>query len=119
MQNRSHIGVSGGQHRGKAGGFGLAPFPFAGLFKMPVIAHFLECAFAVNLLLQPAQGLVHRLALLKSNFGQIISLPLRFGARAGMARALNAPNDACTPPPCQPPKRRDLHPEKEFLFVPR
>lgn len=53
-----------------------------------MIAHFLERAFTVNLLLQPAQCLVHRLAFFKSNFGQKISLPSRVLHRTDMARAI-------------------------------
>ena len=80
MPNKSHIGVTGGQHGGKAGGLGFAPLAFAGLFKVPVIAHLLERALAIYLFLQPAQRLVHRLAFFESYFGQKISLPFRVGA---------------------------------------
>jgi len=89
MPGRSHIGVTGGQHGGKAGGLGLAPLAFAGLFKMPVIAHFLESALAINLLLQPAQGFVHRFAFFKSYFGQKFSLPLRVSAGPAWPALLN------------------------------
>ena len=42
---------------------------------MPMIAHFLERAFAVDFLFQPAQRLVHGLAFFKPDFGQLYSLP--------------------------------------------
>ena len=109
LQNKSHIGVTGGQHRGKPRGLGLAPFAFAGLFKVPVIAHFLERAFAIYLFLQPAQRLVHRLAFFQSYFGQKISLPFQVGAGSCRPRALSgfmAGYDACTPRRCQPAKYR-------------
>ena len=76
------IGVASGQHGGKARGFLLAAPPFARFFVMPVIAHDFQGAFAVNLLLQPAQGLVHGFAFFKFNLGQSVSLPLR-AERAG------------------------------------
>jgi len=56
------VGVTGAQHGRKARGFFLAPAPFARLFVMAVVAHFLQSAFAIHLLLQPAQGLVYAFA---------------------------------------------------------
>jgi len=58
----SHIGVTGAQHGGKAGGLHFAAFALAGLFKMPVVAHFLQGSFAIDLFLQSPQGLVNRFA---------------------------------------------------------
>ena len=49
---------------------------------MSVIADFLQRAFAVDFLFQPAQRLVHGLAFFKPDFGQLYSLPLR-GITAG------------------------------------
>jgi len=72
----SHIGVTGAQHGGKAGRLHFAPFAFAGLFKMTVIAHFLQSSLAVDFFLQPPQGFVNRLAFFQSNFCQKFSLPL-------------------------------------------
>ena len=56
------VGVARGQHRGKAGGFFLAPAHFTRLFKMPVIAHNLEGSFAVNFFLQSPQCAFHGFA---------------------------------------------------------
>jgi hypothetical protein len=58
------IGVAGAQHGGEAGGFHLAASALAGLLKMPVAAHFLQRALAIDLLLQSPQRLVNRLAFL-------------------------------------------------------
>lgn len=57
-----HIGVAGRQHGGEARGFFLAAAAFTGFLKMAVAAHCFQGALAVNLLLQPAQRPVHRLA---------------------------------------------------------
>jgi hypothetical protein len=56
------IGVAGAQHGGKAGRFHFAAFSLAGFLKMPVIAHFLQRPFAIDLLFQSPQRLVHWLA---------------------------------------------------------
>ena len=56
------IRVTGGQHGGEPGRFHLATAPFARLFKMPVVAHDLQRAFAVDFLFQSPQGLFDWLA---------------------------------------------------------
>src|ERR1041385_1817270 len=53
------VGVARAQHGREPGGLHLAAAAFAGLLKMPVIAHFLQGAFAVDLFLQSPQRLVH------------------------------------------------------------
>ena len=77
MHRASHIGVAGAQHGGKAGCFHFAALSFAGLFKMPVVAHFLQRPFAIDLFLQSPQGFVNGFAFFQSNFCQKFSLPLR------------------------------------------
>lgn len=56
------ISVTSGQHRGKAGGLFLAPALLTRLFVMPVAANDAQRAFAINLLLETAQGFFHWLA---------------------------------------------------------
>jgi hypothetical protein len=73
----SHIGITGAQHGREAGGLHLAPLALAGLLEMPVVAHFLQGAFAVDLFLQAPQGLVNRFAFFQSNLSQKFSLPLQ------------------------------------------
>ena len=48
----SHVGVTGAEHGGEPGRFFFAAAAFARLFKMPVAAHDLERALAIDLLLQ-------------------------------------------------------------------
>jgi hypothetical protein len=72
----SHIGVTGAQHGGKAGRFHFAALALAGLFKMTVIAHFLQSPFTIDLFLQSPQGFIDGLAFFQSNFCQKFSLPL-------------------------------------------
>lgn len=67
---RLHVGVARGEHSGEPCRFLFAPALLAWLLKMPVIAHDLQCPFAVNLLLQPPQHFFHWLALFKLNLGQ-------------------------------------------------
>lgn len=57
---------------------------------MPMVADFLERAFAVDFLFQPAQRLIYGLAFFKPDFGQLDSLPLRgiAAARAFIASAM-------------------------------
>ena len=64
------VRVAGAQHGGKTRRFHFAAALFARLFKMPVIADFLERAFAVDFLFQPAQRLIHRFAFLQPNLCQ-------------------------------------------------
>jgi hypothetical protein len=56
---------------------------------MPVIAHFLQGAFAVDLFLQSPQRLIHRLAFFQSNFGQKILTSFPGLRTALMAAASN------------------------------
>ena len=72
----SHVSIAGAQHGGKPGRLHLSAPPFAGLLEMPVVAHFFQSAFAVDLFLQAPQRLVNRLAFFQSYFGQELSLPL-------------------------------------------
>ena len=53
------IRVAGGEHRGKTRDLFLAAALFTRLFKMPVTAHDLERAFAVDFLLQSPQRTIH------------------------------------------------------------
>jgi len=43
---------------------------------MPVVAHFFERAFAVELLFEPPQRFINGLAFFQSNFGQSFLTPL-------------------------------------------
>ena len=70
LKKRLQVRVTGAQHGGKARRFHLAAPFLAGLFKMPVIADFLQRPFPVDFLLQPAQRLIHRFAFLQLNLGQ-------------------------------------------------
>ena len=60
---RSHIRVAGAEHRREPGSFFLAPAPFARLLKMPMIEHYFQRPFAINLFLEPPQSFLHRFAL--------------------------------------------------------
>jgi len=73
----SQIRVAGAQHGGETGRFHFATTPFARLFKVPVIAHDLQCPFAIDFLFQPPQGLFDWFAFFQFNFGQLNSHPLR------------------------------------------
>jgi hypothetical protein len=59
---RLQVRVTGGQHGRKARGLFLAAAALTRLFKMPVIAHDFQRAFAVHFLFQTAQRAVHGLA---------------------------------------------------------
>src|SRR5882724_8126495 len=72
-----HIRVTGGEHSGETRGFLFAPPTFTRLFKMSMISHDLQRAFAVDLFFQTPQGLINRFAFFKLNFGQTYSLPLQ------------------------------------------
>ena len=54
-----HVRVAGAEHGGEARGFFLAPAAFAWLFKVAVAANDFQRAFAVDLLLEPPQGLIN------------------------------------------------------------
>ena len=60
--NQLQIRVALFEHRGKPRDFFLATALFTRLFKMPVIAHDFERAFAVDFFLQPPQRTIHRFA---------------------------------------------------------
>jgi len=77
LQQELQISVTRAQHGGETRGLHFAATALARLFEMPMIAHFLQRAFAVDFLFQPAQRLVHGLAFFKPDFGQLYSLPLR------------------------------------------
>ena len=62
MREESKIGVTRAQHRGETRHFFFASTLLARLLEMPMIAHFLERAFAVDSLLQPPQGTINGLA---------------------------------------------------------
>jgi len=86
------VGVTRGQHRGKARGFSLRRRFSLGFFEMPVIAHDLEGSFAVNFFLQSPQRTFHWFAFFQSDFGQRNSLPFlgRENPLTGGARKLGA-----------------------------
>src|SRR5690349_13420163 len=65
-----HVRVARAQHRGKTGRLLLAPAFLAWFFEVPMVAHRFERPFAVDLLLQSPQGLLHGLAFFQFNFGQ-------------------------------------------------
>jgi hypothetical protein len=67
---RLQISVARRQHRGKPRCLLLAPPLLARLLEMAVTAHRLQCAFAVDLLLQSPQRFLDWLAFFKLNFGQ-------------------------------------------------
>src|SRR5437870_5372799 len=64
------IGIAGAQHGRKPGHLHFATAPFARLFIMPVVAHFLQDALAVDLFLQSPQRFFHRFALFKFDLCQ-------------------------------------------------
>src|SRR2546426_12007429 len=65
------FGVTRTQHGGKPRGLFLAPATFARLFKMPMVAHFLQGALPVDLLLQSPQRPIHGLAFFQPDLGQL------------------------------------------------
>lgn len=93
VQNKLQFSVAGAQHRGETGRLFFAATAFAGLLIVAMIAHFLEDAFAVDFLFQPAQGLVHGLTFFQSYFSQLNSLPFYAypgGSRSGCLRAVES-----------------------------
>ena len=82
------VRVTRGQHGGEARHFFFAAAFFAGLLVAAAHAHIFQGAFAVNFLLQTAQGFIHWLAFFQFNLGQSNSLPLR-GAVGGQPGAQN------------------------------
>ena len=96
IERDSHVGVTGAQHGGKPGRLHFPAPPFTGLFEMPVVAHFLQSAFAVDLFLQTPQRLVNRFPFFQSNFGQELSLPL-YVPRVRHGHAING-RLTCNPP---------------------
>jgi hypothetical protein len=69
---RSHVGIPRLQHRRKPGRLLLPAFPGAGLFEAPMQADLQQGLFAVQLLLEPAQGLLDRLSSSEFNFRHIV-----------------------------------------------
>ncbi len=92
---RLQIGIARRQHGGEPRDFLFATAFFAGLLESPAHAHIAQGAFAVNFLLQTAQGFIHWLAFFQFNLGQSNSLPLRGavggqpGAQKSRVRRLN------------------------------
>jgi hypothetical protein len=78
---RLHVGVPRRKHGGEPGRLLFAPAPLARLLEMPVVAHNLQGALAVDLLLQSPQRFIYRLAFFKLNFGQnyLTSSPRTWG----------------------------------------
>lgn len=74
-----HVRVTRGQHGREARDFLLSATALARLFKMPMTAHGLERAFAINFFLQPTQRTIHRFAFFQFNFCQRNSLPFSRG----------------------------------------
>ncbi len=65
-----HFGVTRAQHSREPRGLFLAPPSFTRLFEMPVASYNFQCPFPVDLLLQPAEGFIHRLAFFQFNLSQ-------------------------------------------------
>ena len=88
VQTELQIRITRGQHGGEPRHFLLAATALARLFKVPMIAHFLERAFAVDFFLQSPQRLLNWFAFFELNFRQSVSLPsnLRGCPRAIIAR---------------------------------
>src|SRR6266404_4004127 len=103
-----HIRVTGGEHSGETRGFLFAPPTFTRLFKMSMISHDLERAFAVDLFFQTPQGLINRFAFFKLNFGQNFIQFLSKGPRAAQPPLLAPLFGQCllryfVAAKCQPP----------------
>src|SRR6266540_3012478 len=75
------IGVTGAEHGRKPGHLHFTTAPFARLFIVPVVAHFLQDTFAVDLFFQSPQRFFHRLALFEFDFCQ-----RRFTSSPGLGR---------------------------------
>ena len=73
----SHLGVPRIEHGGEPGRLLFAPASFARLFVVPVVADDPQHALAVQLLLQPPQGLVNRFSFFESDLAQGQSHPLQ------------------------------------------
>ena len=65
-----HVSVARAEHCGEAGRFLFAAPSLTRLFKMPMVPDDFQRPFAVDFLFQSPQGLFHRLAFFKLNFGQ-------------------------------------------------
>lgn len=72
----SLVRVTRAEHGREPRRFHLAASALARFFKMPVVAHFFERAFAVELLFEPPQRFINGLAFFQSNFGQSFLTPL-------------------------------------------
>lgn len=89
LNRQLHVRVTSAQHRRKTGGF-LFPPPFlARLFKVPMASHRAQSPLAVELLLEPPQGLFHGLAFLQFYLGQntFTSSPATWNPQAQRAGA--------------------------------
>ena len=89
LNRQLHVRVASAQHRRKTGGF-LFPPPFlARLFKVPMASHRAQSPLAVELLLEPPQGLFHGLAFLQFYLGQntFTSSPATWNPQAQRAGA--------------------------------
>mgnify|MGYP001769729046 CR=1 FL=1 len=75
IQRKRLVGVATGQHGGETRNLFLAATLLTRLLVMPVGAHGAESAFAIQPLLQPAERLLDRLALLEFDLSQSLSLP--------------------------------------------
>src|SRR5438046_3912722 len=64
------IGIAGAQHGREPGHLHFATAPFARLFIMTVVAHFLQDALAVDLFLQSPQRFFHRFTLFEFDLCQ-------------------------------------------------
>jgi hypothetical protein len=69
--SNSKVGVTGAEHGGEASHFHFAALLFAGLFEMPVVTDFLECAFAVDLFFEAPEGLLDGFTFLEPDFSQL------------------------------------------------
>ena len=65
------VRVTRAQHCGEPRRLHLAPFAFAGLLEVPVIAYNLQRPFAVDFFLQSPQGLLYWLAFFQFDFCQL------------------------------------------------
>jgi hypothetical protein len=76
LQSFLQLGVASAQDGGKTSRFHFATTPFARLLEMPMIADFLQHAFTVQFLFQPAQSFINGFAFFESDLGQELSHPL-------------------------------------------
>ena len=70
MRTTLHVSVTCAEHCRKLCDLHLAATLLTRFLKVTVIAHFFECALAINLLLQPTQRLFDGLAFFQFNLNQ-------------------------------------------------